>query len=141
MGKFFSVKELTYSATARKYGIDNTPDEESVVNMEELIEVLDGVRKEWGSALLVLSGFRCGELNEKLGGVKTSAHKIGYAVDLVPANNQKMKFFEFMKEYLKDKPFDELILETNSNGGVWIHFALKSIQGKQRRKIKMLEVK
>jgi hypothetical protein len=49
-----------------------------------------------------------------------------------------MKFFEFMKEYLKDKDFDELLLESNASGSVWIHFSLKSITGKQRRKIKIL---
>lgn len=141
MGKYFSIKELTYSSTARKYNIENTPTDVEIEHIEELINFLDGVRAAWGSALIVSAGFRCEELNEKVGGVKTSAHKTGYAVDLIPANNKKMKFFEFMKTYLEDKNFDELILETNSSGSVWIHFALKSIQGKQRRKIKMLEVK
>lgn len=141
MGKYFTLQELTYSATAKKHNIDNTPTEEVKENLNELIEFLDGVRKAWGSALLVSSGFRCEELDEKIGGVKTSAHKIGYAVDLVPANNKKMKFFEFMKEYLKDKSFDECLLESNSQGAVWLHFALKSIQGKQRKKVKMLDVK
>lgn len=141
MRKYFTLQELTYSATAKKYNIDNTPTEEVKENLNELIEFLDGVRKAWGSALLVSSGYRCEELDEKIGGVKTSAHRIGFAVDLVPANNKKMKFFEFMKEYLKNKEFDECLLESNSQGAVWLHFALKSIQGKQRKKIKMLEVK
>jgi hypothetical protein len=44
-----------------------------------------------------------------------------------------------MKEYLKDKDFDELLLESNSKGSVWVHFALKSATGKKRRKIKILE--
>lgn len=141
MGKYFSVRELTYSTTAKKHKIDNTPNEEEKEHIEELIAFIDGVRSAWGSALIVSSGFRCTELNEKVGGAKTSGHKAGYAVDLIPANNKKMEFFEFFKEYLEDKSFDELILESNSKGSVWIHFALKSYQGKQRRKIKMLEVK
>lgn len=141
MGKYFKTSELTYSSIAKKYDIDNTPSEDELRNIEELIEFIDPVREKWGSALLVSSGYRCEELNNKVGGKKTTAHRIGYAVDLIPANNKKMKFFEFMKNYLEDKEFDELILETNSQGAVWIHFALKSIQGKQRRKIKMLEVK
>lgn len=140
MGKYFKISELTYSATAKKYNIDNTPNDIEVKHMEELIEFLDGVRTKWGSALLVSSGFRCEELNTKLGGAKTSAHRTGYAVDICPANNQKTKFFDFMKEYLQDKEFDELIFETSGKSS-WIHFALKSIQGKQRRKIKSLNVK
>lgn len=144
MGKvksYFTIKELTYSATATKYGIDNTPPENIICNLEELIDFLDGVRKAWGGPIIVTSGFRCEELNQKVGGSKNSAHKYGFGVDMKPANNKLMKFFEFMKEYLKDKDFDECMLETNSQGIVWQHFALKSKDGKQRRKIKMLEVK
>ena len=142
MGKFFSVRELTASSTARKYGIDNTPqDAEIIEHIEELIEFVDGVRAAWGGPLIVTSGYRCPQLNEKVGGAKTSAHLTGYALDIVPSNNKKDKFFLFFKEYLKDKDFDELLLERGSNGRIWIHFALKSIQGKQRKKIKTLEVK
>ena len=139
MAKYFKMQELIYSATAKKYNIDNTPNEIEKSNLEELMEFLDGVRIAWGSAILVSSGFRCEILNAKVGGAKTSAHRVGYAADLIPADNRKMKFFEFMKEYLKDKDFDELILETNAQGSVWIHFALKSASGKQRKKIKILD--
>ena len=142
MSKFFSVRELTASATARKYGIDNTPqDAEIIEHIEELIELMDGVRTAWGGPLIVTSGYRCPELNKKVGGAKTSAHLTGYAVDCVPANNKKKEFFEFCKEYLKSRDFDELIFERNSKGAIWIHIALKSIDGKQRKKIKTLEVK
>ena len=142
MGKFFSVRELTASSTARKYGIDNTPqDAEIIEHIEELIEFVDGVRAAWGGPLIVTSGYRCPQLNEKVGGAKTSAHLTGYALDIVPANNQKDKFFLFFKDYLKDKDFDELIFEKNSSGAIWIHIAIKSIDGKQRKKIKTLEVK
>ena len=138
MPKYFKMQEMTYSLTAYKYKIDNTPPEEVKINLEELMEFLDGVRKAWGSAIIVTSGYRCEELNQKVGGSKNSAHKYGWGVDMKPANNKLMKFFEFMKEYLKDKAFDECILETNSQGGVWCHFALKGKDGRQRRKIKIL---
>ena len=142
MGKFFSVRELTTSSTARKYGIDNTPqDAEIIEHIEELIEFMDGVRAAWGGPLIVTSGYRCPELNKAVGGSKKSAHQAGYAVDCVPANNKKKKFFEFCKEYLKDRDFDELLFERNNRGSIWCHIALKSIDGKQRRKIRTLEVK
>ena len=142
MAKFFTVRELTASSTARKYGIDNTPqDAEIIEHIEELIELMDDVRTAWGGPLIVTSGYRCPELNKKVGGAKTSAHLTGYAVDCVPANNRKKEFFEFCKEYLKNKDFDELIFEKNSKGAIWCHIALKSIDGKQRKKIKTLEVK
>lgn len=141
MGRFFTQKELIASTEAYKRKIDNTPGEEEKAHLEELIEFMDGIRSAWGSAIIVTSGYRCPELNEAIGGAKKSAHQTGYAIDCVPANNKKKEFFEFCKEYLKDRDFDELLLERNSRGSIWIHFALKSIDGKQRKKIKVLEAK
>lgn len=141
MSRFFTLKELIASTEAYKRKIDNTPGEEEKAHLEELMEFMDDIRCAWGSAIIVTSGYRCPELNEAIGGAKKSAHQTGYALDIVPANNQKDKFFLFFKDYLKDKDFDELLLERGSNGRIWIHFALKSIQGKQRKKIKTLEVK
>lgn len=141
MSKFFSLKELIASTEAYKRKIDNTPGEEEKAHLEELMEFMDGIRRAWGSAIIVTSGYRCPELNEAIGGAKKSAHQTGYAVDCVPANNKKKEFFEFCKEYLKDRDFDELLFERNSRGSIWCHIALKSIDGKQRKKIKVLEAK
>lgn len=141
MGRFFTQKELIASTEAYKRKIDNTPGEEEKAHLEELIEFMDEIRSAWGSAIIVTSGYRCPELNEAVGGAKKSAHQTGYAVDCVPANNKKKEFFEFCKEYLKDKEFDEMLLERNSRGSIWCHIALKSIDGKQRKKIKVLEAK
>lgn len=141
MSKFFSLKELIASTEAYKRKIDNTPGEEEKAHLEELMEFMDGIRSAWGSAIIVTSGYRCPELNEAIGGAKKSAHLTGYAVDCVPANNKKKEFFEFCKEYFKSRDFDELLFEKNSKGAIWIHIALKSIDGKQRKKIKTLEVK
>lgn len=141
MSRYFTQKELIASTEAYKRKIDNTPGEEEKAHLEELMEFMDGIRSAWGSAIIVTSGYRCPELNEAIGGAKKSAHQTGYALDCVPANNKKKEFFEFCKEYLKDRDFDELLLERNSRGSIWCHIALKSIDGKQRKKIKQLEVK
>lgn len=140
MSRFFKLSEFTYSATARKYNIDNIPTEEAKKNINTLMEFLDGVREAWGSPIIVSSGYRCEELNDKVGGSKNSGHKYGWAGDLLPSNNKKREFFEFFKEYVKDKSFDELLLE-KSGKSIWIHFSLYSYQGKQRKKIKELDVK
>ena len=138
MSKYFKESEFTYSTTARKHNIDNTPTEEAKKNINTLMEFLDGVREAWGSPIIVSSGYRCEELNNKVGGSKNSGHKYGWAGDLIPSNNKKREFFEFFKEYVKDKSFDELILE-KSGKSIWIHFSLYSYQGKQRKKIKEIE--
>ena len=49
-----------------------------------------------------------------MGGSKTSAHMIGYAVDLYPMNGKYEAFVGFVKDYLRDKAFDQCIVETNS---------------------------
>lgn len=138
MAKYFKESEFTYSVTARKYKIDNTPNDEEKKHIEELIAFLDKLREAWGSAIIVSSGYRCEELNNKVGGSKNSGHKYGWAGDLIPSNNKKREFFEFFKEYVKDKSFDELILE-KSGKSIWVHFSLYSYQGKQRKKIKEIE--
>ena len=140
MAKYFTLRELTQSTTAYKYKIDNTPSAEIVEHLEELMDFMDGFRAYWGGPLIVSSGYRCEALNEKVGGAKNSGHKYGWAVDFVPANNKKVECYEKFQEYLKDKEFDELILE-RSGARIWLHFSLYSWQGKQRKKIKQLEVK
>ena len=36
-GKYFTLNELTRSDTARRKGIDNTPDEQIISKLEELV--------------------------------------------------------------------------------------------------------
>lgn len=147
MGKYFSVEELTHSATADKLKIDNTPTSTEVKNnLLELISVLDGIREgwtvlceknNWGSAsVIVNSAYRCDALNKAIGGSKTSAHVIGSAADIEPKNQRNKEFYEYCKEYLKDKPFDQLINEKPRCGiPSWIHIGLKNRKGEQRGQI------
>lgn len=147
MGKYFSIEELTHSATADKLKIDNTPTSTEVKNnLLELIDVLDGIREgwtvlceknNWGSAsVIVNSAYRCDALNKAIGGSKTSAHVIGSAADIEPKNQRNKEFYEYCKEYLKDKPFDQLINEKPRCGiPSWIHIGLKNRFGQQRGQI------
>lgn len=138
---YFTIDELCYSDTAIKNNIDNTPNAEIKENLNRLIEFLNPVRKRWGTPILVSSGYRCDILNAILGGSLKSAHKIGFAVDMIPKNGYIIDLFHFMRKYLltNELDFDELILE-NNGGNLWVHFALYSLDGKQRKKILQLEV-
>ena len=154
MSKYFTLDELTRSATADKLGIDNNPKEEYIKdNIIELIEVLDGVREAWtvkcekecwGSpAIVVNSGYRCDALNNAIGGSKTSAHSIGAAADIEPKNQRNKEFLRFLEQYLLDNhiPFDQLLSEYPDKNGVpsWIHIGLKNRQCKQRRMVFAIE--
>lgn len=131
--KYFTIEEFTRSETAERLDIDNTPEDDEVEHIKELISVLDGLRESWGSAILVTSGYRCRGLNQAVGGAKRSAHMCGYAADLVPLNGKIKAFKEFCLDYFKDADYDELILETKGESE-WVHFALYSIDGLQRGK-------
>ncbi len=141
MSKYFNILELCHSDTADENHIDNTPSEEIKEHLEELMEFLDGLRKEWGSPIRITSGYRCPQLNKKVGGVPTSAHQIGYAVDMQTIKSPFKDFVEFVKNYLSDKEYDQLLLETSSKGTKWVHLGLYNQKGEQRKQIKNLYVK
>ena len=75
----FSLKELTRSDTAIRKGIDNTPDNEQLINLTHLsIFILQPVRDKFGSTT-VNSGLRVLELNRAIGSSDTSQHRKGEA--------------------------------------------------------------
>lgn len=139
--KYFSIDELTRSARASKAGIDNTPSKEIEKHLEELIEVLDQIREEWGSPIIVTSGYRCDALNKLVKGSSTSAHTVGYAADIHPKKGTVEGLYKFIAGFLKRSGilWDQLIIETSKTGS-WVHFGLKNRQGKQRRQIFRLDV-
>lgn len=121
MGKYFTIKELCYSAKAIELDIQNIPSTENVRNMNKLIEaVLDPLREEWGRPIYVTSGFRNLALNKAVGGVNNSHHlcKNGYAAADIVTNstNDNKRLFELIKSL--DLPVCQCIDEYNYS---WIH--------------------
>ena len=142
--KYFTISELTRSDIASTKKIDNTPNKEITKHLTELVEkLLDPLREEWtkyceenklGSpAIEVTSGYRCEQLNKLVGGASTSSHLTGYAVDCINESGDITDFYKFILDYLKDKNYDECFIET-SKTSKWIHIALFSIKGLQRKK-------
>ena len=103
MKTYFTIEELCKSNVAEQQEIDNTPPENIQENLKKLIEFLNPLREAWGSAIRINSGYRCPELNQAVGGVATSAHCEGWAVDMYPINKKFTKFKQFIVDYLKDK--------------------------------------
>ena len=89
--KYFSIKELCKSSTAKKLNIDNTPSDEIKKNLTVLIEkCLDPIREVFGGPIMVPSGYRCPQLNAACGGSPTSDHKEGLAADIDTSDNIKL---------------------------------------------------
>lgn len=81
--KYFKLEELLQSNMALAAQIENLPSWEDVENLRDLaISVLDPIRYAWGQPLVITSGYRSTQLNAAVGGVPTSAHMEGCAVDI-----------------------------------------------------------
>ena len=120
--KYFTIKELTKSDTAKKHGISNTPNSQAKQNLENLVNfVLDPLREAYGKPIVVTSGYRCNKLNQLIGGSKTSQHCTGQAADIcssIGTKEENEKLFNLILE-LK-LPFDQLINEHDFD---WIHIS------------------
>ena len=80
------------------------------------------------------------KLNTKVKGSKTSAHLKANALDLYPTNGKFSEFVTFVKKYLRDKKFDQAIIEKNGSGSQWVHIGLYNNEGEQRRHIFKMNV-
>lgn len=115
--KYFTLKELTRSATAEEKGIDNTPTPEVEKNLTLLVEnVLDPLRKLSGKPITVNSGYRCPELNKAVGGSKTSDHVKGFAADITGGSKEENERLFYLIKY--NFNFKQLIDEKNFS---WVH--------------------
>ncbi|MCS2321488.1 D-Ala-D-Ala carboxypeptidase family metallohydrolase [Bacteroides fragilis] len=115
--KYFTLKELTRSATAEAKGIDNTPTPEVEKNLTLLVEnVLDPLRKLSGKPITVNSGYRCPELNKAVGGSKTSDHVKGFAADITGGSKEENERLFYLIKY--NFNFKQLIDEKDFS---WVH--------------------
>lgn len=141
------MQECTYSSTAVARDIDNTPSPEIEAHIVESVEMLlDPLREAWDNycnrnnlgkgGINISSGYRCPELNAAVGGSSTSAHRYGYAFDLVPTNRQMRTFKRFCHEWLARRAFDQLISEGEDESGMpsWMHVGYKHPDGVQQRR-------
>lgn len=142
--KYFTIDELTHSDKALELGIENKPNDEIKSHLVQLVEeLLDPLRNAWGSAIRVTSAYRCAKLNSVLkGSSPTSAHLVGFAADLAPANGDITGFKKFVVRWLKENniAFDQCICETNGQGSQWVHLGLYNLSMQQRKQILNMKV-
>ena len=79
-----SYKEAVRSETAKRLGISNKPKKEHIENMELIAEKIFQPLREWvDHPIRINSFYRSEELNSRIGGAISSAHKEGLAIDSV----------------------------------------------------------
>tara|TARA_Y100000296_G_scaffold78157_1_gene100509 strand:+ start:41 stop:496 length:456 start_codon:yes stop_codon:yes gene_type:complete len=134
ISKHISYKEGVYSTTATRRGIDNTPNDEQLSNMELIAKkVFEPLRKYVGGPIKINSFFRCPKLNKAIGGSSKSQHCHGQAIDIddtfgVVANSD-------MYNYIKNNlDFDQLIWEFGDDDNPnWVHVSYVSKEDNRNR--------
>ena len=123
LSKNLTLAEVTKSTTAKRLGIDNTPDEWTTENLRQVaLNIFQPLREAFGCPIYVSSGYRSAELNTAIGGSTRSQHVEGRALDLdadVYGGCTNSQIFNWIKENLE---FDQLIWEFGDDDNPdWVH--------------------
>jgi hypothetical protein len=138
ISKHITYAEAIHSNTAKRKGIDNTPNPTQVENMKVTAEkIFEPLRKFVGGPIKITSMFRSAALNEAIGGSSaTSQHMKGQAMDLddVYGYKSNAEMYHWIKENLS---FDQLIWEygTDMNPN-WIHISYVSDEDNRNKCLK-----
>jgi len=126
ISEHISYDEAILSPTAIRNGIDNTPNEQQLHDMQQLADnIFEPLRKLYGKPIKINSFFRSAKLNKLVGGSATSQHAKGQAIDITGGNKaENKKLFELAKTL----DFDQLINEYDFS---WVHISYSTKNRKQ----------
>ena len=145
----FKLEELCKTKT----GIKNVPNEAQVNNLRRLCRWLEQLRLRYNQMrnekgemrnevgeypIVINSGFRSQEVNKAVGGVPTSNHLTGCAVDIRCVGiEQALRYAAILMDIsdLNHEDYDELLIEQKGSV-VWIHFAVKPSCNRRRTNFK-----
>ena len=140
LSEHFSLGEMTRSNSHPE--IYNIPSHEAITNLTNLCKWLEVLReraspdptaspapsKRRGAPIIINSGYRSPQLNRKIGGAPNSNHLTGCAVDIRAENmEQLIRYAAIILDYADEskQEFDELLIEKNRYGAIWLHFAVR----------------
>lgn len=129
-----SMKEALRSNTAQRLGINNMPDNETLVTMQITAQhIFEPLRNHFNEPIYISSFYRSPELNKAIGGSTNSQHCKGEAIDIddVYSKASNADFFNYIKDKLE---FDQLIWEFGDDENpAWVHVSYNL--GKNRMRI------
>ena len=141
LSEHMTLAELTKTKT----GIENVPNEEQVENLKRVCRWLERLRKRWNDKyedgddpIIINSGFRSEAVNKAVGGVPTSNHLTGCAVDIrCIGMEQALRYAAILLDIsdMSREDFDELLIEQKRNV-IWIHFAVRPSGNRRRTNFK-----
>ena len=145
LSQHFTLGELCKTSVKTKDR--NIPSHVHIENMKRLCGWLEMLRDEWNKRygdgddpIIINSGYRSPAVNKAVGGVATSNHLTGCAADIrCYGIEQALRYAVILLDISDEsqEPFDELLIERNSKGSYWLHFAVRP-EG-NRRKIRLME--
>ena len=143
LSEHFTLGEMTVSSHKEVY---NIPSHEAIANLKRLCVWLEALReaspgpsKGRGEPIIINSGYRSPQLNRKIGGAANSNHLTGCAVDIRTSGmEQAICYAAILINYAKESQqvFDELLIEHNRYGAIWLHFAVRP--SGNRRKVNFI---
>ena len=144
LSEHFKLGEVTKSNSHPE--VYNIPSHEAIANLKRVCGWLEVLRKRYNDKygvgeepIRINSGYRSPQLNKKIGGVPTSNHLTGCAVDIRVADmEQLIRYATILLDYADEshQDFDEILIERNSYGAIWLHFAVRPKDN--RRKVMII---
>ena len=144
LSEHFLLGEFTRSKYPEVY---NIPSHEAIANLKRLCIWLEVLRKRYNDKygegedpIRINSGYRSPQLNKKIGGAAGSNHLTGCAVDIrVLGMEQLVRYATILLDYADEsrQDFDELLIERNRYGAIWLHFAVRPFSN--RRKVAFIQ--
>ncbi|WP_051651892.1 D-Ala-D-Ala carboxypeptidase family metallohydrolase [Prevotella sp. P6B1] len=125
----------------------NIPSHVHIENLKRLCGWLEMLRSEWNcrygegnDPIIINSAFRSPQVNKAVGGVATSNHLTGCAADIkVKDICQLIRYATILLDIADEsqEDFDELLIERNASGAIWLHFAVRPKDN--RRKVRLIQ--
>ena len=145
LSQHFTLGELC--KTSVKTADGNIPSRVHIENLKRVCGWLEMLRDEYNrrygegnNPIIINSGYRSPQVNKAVGGVATSNHLTGCAVDIRVADMKQLLRYAVILLDIADEgreAFDELLIERNSQGTYWLHFAVRPKDN--RMKIRLME--
>ena len=136
----FTLQELTYSDTAIRKSMDNTPNEEQIENLRLVCNnILEPVRVHFKAPVVVSSGYRSVAVCEAVGSSAKSQHTKGQAADFEIFGIPNKEVADWI---VNNIDYDQCILEfwnENEPNSGWVHCSFNSA-GNRRQYLKAQKI-